>query len=232
MVLVRPSKHKLESSSALGEKVPHKIYQTPYDDAYIEKHVIRKGVEEGWWRLLISVNELSSAICDLLLKNTELLQDLRNFDLIVYDQLAPCTALVAEHLGIPTVLIIPVSPSIAKSYFMIPHPVSYVPLMMTAFTSKMSFTQRLGNLGAYIFSEWASYFLFVGYLSPVKEKYNISPEISCFEALGNVELMIIEADFAFEYPQPLLPGNCLQEPMLRILCHSKRCALWGGGILL
>ena len=204
---MRPSRHKMESSSALGEKIPHKIYQTPYDEAFKEEYVIRKAIEEGWWKLLISLNELGSVMCDLLLNNTELLQDLRNFDLIVYDELALCTALVAERLGIPTVVIVPVSPTLPKRYLMIPSPVSYVPLMMTAFTSKMSFTQRLANLGAYIFSEWAPYFLFAGYLKPVKDKYNISPEMSCFEVFSNFELVIIEADFAFEYPQPLLPGN-------------------------
>ena len=222
---MRPSRHKLESSSALGEKIPHKIYQIPYDEAFTEEYVIKKAIEEGWWRLLISLNELGSVVCDFLLNDTELLQDLKNFDLVVYDDLALCTALVAERLSIPTVVIIPLPPTLAKSYLMIPYPVSYVPLMMTAFTSRMSFTQRLANLGAYIFFEWASYFLFAGYLSPVKEKYNISPEISCFEAFRNFELVIIEADFAFEYPQPLLPGNRLVSRVAESLMYVRIAAL-------
>lgn len=55
---------------------------------------------------------------------------------------------------------------------------------------------------------------------PLKKKYNITPDISYSEAVARFELVIIEADFALEYPQPLLP--CLRNVfILNILWSSK-----------
>ena len=179
----------------------------PFDHDYIEEFVVRTGVEEGILRFIITINEIQRVQCEHLLNNTHLLQELRNFDLIVYEGGALCAPLVADLLGLPRVVIIPISPNMAiSSYFKIPFPVSYVPLDITTFTSEMLFTQRLANFGLYIFSQLASYVVFASYMSPLKDKYNITPEMSYHEAFGNVQLVIIEADFALEFPQPLLPG--------------------------
>ena len=43
-------------------------------------------------------------------------------------------------------------------------------------------------------------------MDALKVKYNIKPERSFEEALADAEMVIIGADFAVEYPQPLLPG--------------------------
>ena len=43
-------------------------------------------------------------------------------------------------------------------------------------------------------------------MNGLKVKYNIKPERSWQQAVGDAELVIITADFALEYPQPLLPG--------------------------
>lgn len=48
---------------------------------------------------------------------------------------------------------------------------------------------------------------FLGSMAALKAKYNITPEISCGEAFGRDELVIVASDFALEYPQPLLPGT-------------------------
>ena len=204
MVLVKPSS---ENKSRSGENIPHKTYQVPFDSTFIEEFVVRMAIEEGILKALIKMNELQRVACEQLLNNTELLQSLRNFDLVVYEGAALCSMLVADLLGIPHVIIFPVSPNVPTSpFFQIPLPVSYVPIQMTSFTSKMSFTQRLMNLGAYIFSPFVTRFMFATSMSPLKEKYNITPDTNYYEALANYELLIIEADFALEYPQPLLPG--------------------------
>ena len=197
----------MESKSRSDEEVPHKTYQVPFDSTFIEKVVIKMAIEEGMLKAFFKMNELRRVDCEHLLNNTELLQSLRNFDLVVYEGAAICSVLVADLLGIPRVVIFPVSPNVPVSpFFQIPFPVSFVPVHMTSFTSKMSFIERLMNFGVYVFSQFGTYFMFTTSMSPLKEKYNITPEISFQEALANYELLIIEADFALEYPQPLLPG--------------------------
>ena len=44
-------------------------------------------------------------------------------------------------------------------------------------------------------------------MNALKMRYNITPERSFEEAVADVELLLIMADFALEYPQPLLPGE-------------------------
>ena len=169
--------------------------------------MIRVAIEEGMLKASLKMNELRRVDCEHFLNDTELLQSLKNFDLVVYEGAAICSVLVAGLLGLPHVLIFPVSPNVpTASLFQIPLPVSYVPVHMTTFTSKMSFRQRLMNFGVYIFSQIAMHFTFAASMSHLKEKHNITPEISYLEARANYELLIIEADFALEYPQPLLPG--------------------------
>ena len=206
-----------KKQSRSNENIPHKTYEVPFDIDFIEEYVVKMAIEEGIVRLIINMHEMQRVGCEQLLNNTELLQSLRNFDLIVNEAASPCTVLVADLLGIPQVVILPVSPSIPTTpYFQIPLPVSYVPLHLTGLTGKMSFTDRLVNLGVYVFSYLATYALVAIYLSPLKSTYNITPERSCFEALGNFQLLIIEGDFALEYPQPLLPG------LHHVLCCSRK----------
>lgn len=209
VVLVLPF---TEKESRSDEKIPHKIVQVPFDRSEFGMElVVKTAIEEGMFRALIKLNEFQRVVCEQLLNNTELLQELRNFDLIVYEASAACSVLVSHLLDIPHVVIFPFSPNIPRSsYFKIPLPLSYVPLhVMTTFTSKMSFTQRLMNVGLYVFYQFALHFMFERSMVPLKEKYNIAPEISCSEAVANFELLIIAADFALEYPQPLLPGLCM-----------------------
>lgn len=206
MVLVIPS---TEKESRSDEKIPHKIFQVPFNrSAFGMEIVIRMAIEEGMFRALIKLNELHRVVCEQLLNNTELLQGLRSFDLIVSEVAAPCSVLVSHLLDIPHVVIFPFSPNIPRSsYFKIPLPLSYVPLhVMTTFTSKMSFTQRVMNVGVYAFYQLALHFMFERPMALLKEKYNITPGISYSEAVASFELVIIAADFALEYPQPLLPG--------------------------
>ena len=197
----------MENESRSDEEIPYKTYQVPFDSTVFEKYVIRTAIEEGMFKALFKLNELRRADCEHLLNSTELLQSLRNFDLVIYEGAALCSVLVAGLLGVPHIIIFPISPNIPTSPFLqIPHPVSYVPVHVTSLTSKMSFIQRLMNLGVYLLSQFVTHVMLVTSMSSLKEKYNITPEISYHEAMANYELLIIEADFALEYPQPLLPG--------------------------
>lgn len=59
--------------------------------------------------------------------------------------------------------------------------------------------------------------IFAYSMSPLK--VNITPEISYNEAIANVELVIVLADFTMEYAQPLLPDRSFKqfvEPCLKL----------------
>ena len=188
------------------EKIPHKVYQVPFKRGYIKDVISHAAMEKNMFQLFRNISEYFQTSCDSLLKSKKLLEDLRNFDLVVYERGAFCGVFVGELFQIPKVSILTGIPRPGSS-FKVPSPVSYVPMLMTGFTDKMSFLQRVANLGAYFVLNLMAEFMIRFYVAPLKTKYNITPEIGIYEALSNDELAIMSGDFALDYPQPLLPGT-------------------------
>lgn len=214
--MIVPSSHNFKPS----EKVEHKIYQVPYKPGFLGD-LIRIELEGSKLQFLLKVTEALTNICESFLNNAELVEELKGFDLIVYHSLAVCPAvMLGERLDIPRVEILPVPLNYPFALnHMIPMPVSYVPQAFTGFSDKMTFMERVVNLGAYLegvlnVAECFGTNLFknIVYNRPVnadalKVKYNIKPHRSFLEAVADAELVIITADFALEHAQPLLPGR-------------------------
>ena len=158
--------------------------------------------------LMLMISKVQETLCERVLNSTEVLKELKDYDLIVHDSTAFCGTLLGERHNIPRVQLLPLPPNGPfASYHLIPMPISYVPQLLPGFTDKMTFMERLMNLGAYIGIHLFFSIVFNRPMNALKLKYNITPERSYKEAVSNVELLIIIADFALEYPQPLLPGR-------------------------
>ena len=93
----------------------------------------------------------------------------------------------------------------------------------------MTFIERVINLGVYFAGQLLLKMMFSQSVIPLKTKFHIKPEISYEEAVTNVELVIILADFALEYPQPLLPGIAIKIWNVTNLC---RIAIWQSRVCL
>lgn len=191
-----------------SEEVPHKIYEVPYKPGFIENEMIRHQIEGHPLQMFFSMKEILASLCEAVLNNTEIIKEMKGFDLIVYDGLSFCGVLLGEHLDIQRVELIPISPNSPASFtHMVPMPISYVPQLLTGFTDKMTFMERVFNLGAYFGGKAILNIAFGASMNALKVKYNIKPERSFQEAVADAEMCIITADFALEYPQPLLPGK-------------------------
>ena len=90
---------------------------------------------------------------------------------------------------------------------MVPMPLSYVPIHQSGYSSNMTFIQRTMNVVSYCLMQALFEILYVRSYDALMAKFNISAERSFRESFGNAELVIFLADFAMEYPQPLLPGG-------------------------
>ena len=203
--MVVPSSVKIKPS----EKVEHKIYQVPYKSDFFEYNLARLEIEGSKLQLLMTMSEAQITICERFLQSTESQEKLKGVDIIVYDSLAACPAtMLGERFDIPRVEILPL-PLTANFVFnhMVPMPISYVPQLLTGFSDKMNFVERVMNLGAYFAGKLFLYIMFNRPMNALKVKYNINPERSYQEAVGNADLLISTADFALEYAQPLLPGR-------------------------
>ena len=205
VALVVPSSRKLKPTDRLPLK-SHKIYKVPYKSGF-EEEMIRLELEGRSFQFFMKMNEILSTLCESVLNSTEIFKELEGFDLIIYDSISNGAVLIGEKLDIQRVEIMPGPPNNPFGFAqMIPMPVSYVPQLITGFSDEMTFVERVLNLGAYLVFKLA--FTFVSYrkMDALKVKYNIKPERSFQEALADAEMVIIGADFAVEYPQPLLPG--------------------------
>ena len=198
-----PSTQKVK----LSEKVPHKIYQVACKPDFLDE-MIRLEMEGNKVQLLLKANEVMPAMCEGLLNSTEVFKVMQGFDLLVHDTVSFGAVALGEHLGIPRVEIMPLSPNnlFASYYHAIPIPVSYVPKLMTEFSDKMTFVERAINFGVYLGVNLFVNFAIDRQMNALKVKYNIKPERSFLQAARDTELVILTADFALEYPQPLLPG--------------------------
>ena len=159
--------------------------------------------------LFKKLSEAQITMCERFLQSTELQEKLKGVDIIVYDSLATCPAtMLGERFGIPRVEILPL-PLTAPFVFnhMVPMPISYVPQLFTGFSDKMDFMERVVNLGAYLAGNLLVHIAFYRPMNALKVKYNINPERTLQQAVGDAELLISTADFALEYAQPLLPGR-------------------------
>ena len=158
--------------------------------------------------VLFKMSKIQETLCESALNSTEVLKELKNYDLIIYDSGAFCAALIGELLKIQRIELFPYPPNSPDAFYhMIPSPISYVPQLPTGFTDKMTFKERLMNLGLYIGERLFLSIVYNRPMNALKMRYNITPERSFEEAVADVELLLIMADFALEYPQPLLPGE-------------------------
>ena len=203
--MVVPSSVKIKSS----EKVEHKIYQVPYKSEFFEYGLARIEIEGSKLNYVLKMSEIQVTMCERFLQSTELQEKLKDVDIIVYDSLATCPAtMLGEHFNIPRVEILPLPLTASLAFnHMVPMPVSYVPQLITGFSDKMNFMERVMNLVASLGGKIFMDLVYYRPMSALKVKYNINPERSFQEAVGNAELLISTADFALEYAQPLLPGR-------------------------
>ena len=188
-----------------SERISHKVFQVPYATGTTAESVAKVIIEKGMsFEVMMQMDEMRRVVCNTLLNSTDFLESLRGHDLIIHDAGASCSV-----LGIKRVEILPAPPNAPfVVYHKTPLPLSYIPQIMPGYTDEMTFLQRVVNVGSYVATRILMAIMSKT-MNDLKAKYNIRPEISFQEATGKAELVLITADFALEYPQPLLPGKSL-----------------------
>ena len=157
---------------------------------------------------MTNVAELMALYCEGVLNNKELLNEIKNADLIVGDGLYMCSSLIANKFSLPHVVIILNSLSLPNMHaFGVPLPPSYVPQFKSTLADKMTLLERLKNLYHWILVDWAFHRGTVPPFHELKNRYNIAADRTIYETLGSVDLIVSQKPFVLEYPRPLLPSK-------------------------
>ncbi|KAI7789901.1 UDP-glucuronosyltransferase 2A2-like [Triplophysa rosa] len=118
---------------------------------YPRPNMVRTGLEI--MDLLGKLRETHQTMCHTMLRNTELIARLKalRFDVLLYDPMIICSALLAEILDLPFVISLMGSPgfSMERMCGQMPAPPSFVPVPPSVMTDHMSFTERLKNVIVY-----------------------------------------------------------------------------------
>ncbi|XP_012641407.1 UDP-glucuronosyltransferase 2A3 [Microcebus murinus] len=157
----------------------------------------------------IELNGYFKLLCESVVYNQTLMKKLQetNYDVVIIDPVMPCGELVAELLAVPFVITLRASigNTMERLCGELPSPLSYVPLLMTGLTNRMTFLERVKNtVFSVFFNLWTDYndfYFWKQFYSEVLGK----PTTLC-ETLGKAEMWLIRTYWDFEYPQPYLPN--------------------------
>ncbi|XP_070574672.1 UDP-glucuronosyltransferase 2C1-like [Ptychodera flava] len=149
--------------------------------------------------------------CKMLLRDIELFKRLETskFDLVVLDNVAACSTLIAQKLVLPFVIAStnrPV-PQVDANYLAIPTPISYVPALQSGLSDQMTFVQRLQNLLMNVVVFYMFNFVMLKPYEELKQQYNIQPHKTVQESLAGAEVALFGVDWALEFPRPYMPNT-------------------------
>uniref|UniRef100_A0A8B9DND8 UDP-glucuronosyltransferase n=1 Tax=Anser cygnoides TaxID=8845 RepID=A0A8B9DND8_ANSCY len=173
-------------------------------------------------QLLRKLEIVTKTICDGVLRNKMLMERLRAsaFDVLVADPLVPSGELFAEMLGIPFVYTIrfSIGNTVERLCGGLPAPPSYVPAILSRLTDKMSFMERLKNIGSYALQDFMYHYLFWGtwdqYYSDVLGKAALTyRDYTFLNSFPSSEIFHVTANNPGKYKPscanpPVLPSDC------------------------
>uniref|UniRef100_A0A3Q1G8A0 UDP glucuronosyltransferase 5 family, polypeptide D1 n=1 Tax=Acanthochromis polyacanthus TaxID=80966 RepID=A0A3Q1G8A0_9TELE len=127
------------------------------------------------------------------------------FDLVLTD---PCWGggiILAKYLNLPLVYnvrwLIPEEAHLAIA----PSPISYIPVMGSGLTDKMSFLQRVKNVIFYVVSQTQKHLVAKKVYQKICDKY-LGPNNDFYQLMIDAEIWLMRADFVFEFPRPTMPN--------------------------
>ena len=159
--------------------------------------------------------------CDEMLSNVELMKETNDADLVVGELWYLCSALVADKLSVPHVLISPATLSTPYTFALgLPAPLAYVPQINNDANKMSNIIDRGKNVLQWISLYW--YYLqdLCSLYGKIKAKYNITSNKSIQETLGRADLIIGQMPFGLEHPRPVHPSKSFY---FRSLCTLTCC---------
>uniref|UniRef100_A0AC11AWS8 Uncharacterized protein n=1 Tax=Ovis aries TaxID=9940 RepID=A0AC11AWS8_SHEEP len=172
--------------------------------------------KDSFWSYLSTVKSLfweffdtTLSMCKDAVSNKKLMTKLQEsrFDILIADAVGPCGELLAELLKIPFVYSHYTSPGhiIEKNSGRLPFPPSYVPVMFSELSDRMTFMERVKNM---LYTLYFDLF-FTAYDN---KKWNpfysevLGRPTTLSETMGKAEMWLIRSYWDISFPRPRLPN--------------------------
>ncbi|KAG5270395.1 hypothetical protein AALO_G00192130 [Alosa alosa] len=146
------------------------------------------------------------AMVSAMFADEALMQSLQEakYDLVLSDPVIASGMFVAYRLKLPLVFNVRASLFGDPHTLIAPSPPSYVPVLSTGFSDRMSFSQRLWN--------WTVFMMSKLYQKQIAADYSdfcnrfFGPDVNFMSLLQNADLWLVRYDFTFEFPRPTMPN--------------------------
>ncbi|XP_060043801.1 UDP-glucuronosyltransferase 2B31-like isoform X2 [Erinaceus europaeus] len=158
--------------------------------------------------LLWIYSDVYEKLCKEVVSNKKFMTKLQEsrFELLLADAVGPCGELLAELLKLPLVYSLRFTPgfSFEKHVGGLPLPPSYVPVVMSELSDKMTFMERIQNM---IYTLYFDFYFQVFNEKSWNKFYSeiLGRPTTLSEIMGKAEKWLIRTYWDFEFPHPLLP---------------------------
>uniref|UniRef100_A0A8C6R5Z9 UDP-glucuronosyltransferase n=2 Tax=Nannospalax galili TaxID=1026970 RepID=A0A8C6R5Z9_NANGA len=159
--------------------------------------------------LFTEYSDICQSICKDAVLNKKLMTKLQEskFDVVLSDALAPCGELIAELLSTPLVYSLRFTPgyTIEKYSGGLPHPPSYVPMILSTLSGQMTFMERLHNMICMLYFDFC-------FQTFNKKKWDqfyseiLGRRTTIAEIMSKAEMWLIQSYWDLEFPRPTLPN--------------------------
>ncbi|XP_062406040.1 UDP-glucuronosyltransferase 2A1-like [Sardina pilchardus] len=159
--------------------------------------------------LLEALSKMNKDICTMMsamFADEALMQSLQEakYDLVLSDPVAASGTFMAYHLKLPLVLNVRATLYGDAHTLIAPSPPSYVSVLGSGFSDRMSFSQRVWNwiifMGSKLYHKQMT-----AHISDFSNRF-FGPDVDFVSLLQNADLWLVRYDFTFEFPRPTMPN--------------------------
>uniref|UniRef100_A0A8C4EYT8 Glucuronosyltransferase n=1 Tax=Dicentrarchus labrax TaxID=13489 RepID=A0A8C4EYT8_DICLA len=113
--------------------------------------------------------------------------------------------LLAHYLQLPMVFNVRWIFSGEAHFAIAPSPLSYVPTVLSHYSDKMNFFQRINNIIRYSALVYMYYYISNPPYQAVCDRY-FGPDVDVMSLIQGADLWLMRVDFTFEFPRPTMPN--------------------------
>ncbi|KAJ1096553.1 hypothetical protein NDU88_001689 [Pleurodeles waltl] len=162
------------------------------------------------WEILGVIQQTTenhAAIIATMFENKELMERLGNthFELVLADPYFQGGVMLAYHLKIPVVFFGRWLQIEEIHLATAPSPLSYVPVLHSRWTDRMSFVERCKNVLLYSLNEILNKFVVYTTYDELCQRY-LKTDSGLYHLIKKADIFLMKVDFVFEFPRPIMPN--------------------------